>query len=122
VILDKGTLDAMSCKYSDVRGTQRVQQYLTTLAALGTPGRTVFVLTSANFTRLEVGGVLGAAGWDYVEHVAYPRFAFGGGSGTHVNTTLYRLRENGHASEMRCDTIEAVTCTMGSSAGSAEFR
>ena len=93
VIMDKGTLDALSCKFDDLRGTRLVQQYLATLAGLGTPGRAVFVLTSANFTRMELCGVLGAAGWEYVQHVPYPRFSFGGGSGTHVNTTLYRLRD-----------------------------
>ena len=92
VFLDKGTLDAMSCLYADHRGTKRVQRYLGVLASFGKPGHSVFALTTANFTRAELHGVMQAAGWEYVRHVKYPTFSFGGGTGGHVNTVLYRLR------------------------------
>lgn len=93
VFLDKGTLDAMSCLYADHRGTEQVQRYLGVIASLGKPGHSVFALTTANFTQDELGRVMQAAGWEYVKHVRYPRFSFGGGSGVHVNTVLYRLAE-----------------------------
>ena len=93
VFLDKGTLDAMSCLYADHRGTEQVQRYLGVIASLGKPGHSVFALTTANFTQDELGRVMQAAGWEYVKHVRYPSFSFGGGSGVHVNTVLYRLAE-----------------------------
>ena len=91
VFLDKGTLDALSCLYGDYRGTERIVVYLNSLARLGRQGVAVLALTCANFTRKELSEMMSDAGWEYVEHVKYRIFSFGGGSGEHVSTTLYRL-------------------------------
>ena len=91
VFLDKGTLDALSCLFEDHRGTKRIIVYLNSLARLGRRGVAVLALTCANFTRKELSAIMSEAGWEYVEHVKYRTYSFGGGSGEHVNTTLYRL-------------------------------
>ena len=92
VFLDKGTLDALSCLYDDHRGTARIHQYMGVLASLGKPGISVLALTSANFTRNETKELFLSTGWEFVKEVKYPTFSFGGGTGVHVNTMLYRLR------------------------------
>jgi ubiquinone/menaquinone biosynthesis C-methylase UbiE len=94
VFLDKGTFDAMSCLYDDYRGTVRMQTYVKTLARLGKPGKSVLCLTTANFTKKEIKDMFSASGWDFVNQVKYPVFSFGGGTGSHVNTLLYRLRDH----------------------------
>ena len=93
VFLDKGTLDALSCLFNDHNGTKRIERYLRALASLGKPGKSVLALTCANFTQSELKDLFFEAGWVFVQHVVYKTFSFGGGTGVHVNTMLYKFEE-----------------------------
>lgn len=94
VLLDKGTLDALSCLFDDARGTERIIAYGRALARLGKTGHTVLCVTSGNFSIEELNDVLSYAGWEYADHVKdYPTFQFMGVTGTHVRTVLYRLNK-----------------------------
>ena len=92
MLLDKGTLDALSCMFDDHRGTVKIIEYARALGRLGKVGSTVLCITSGNFSLAELSDVLRYGGWSLENHVRdYPTFRFMGITGTHVRTALYRL-------------------------------
>jgi SAM-dependent methyltransferase len=96
VVLDKGTLDALSLVVAagaEGDAVETIRKYVVALARLARGGG-VLIVTTANFTLHELDAVMTSAGWAYESKVEdYPTFRYGDIVGTHVRTLLFRKRK-----------------------------
>jgi len=87
IILDKGTFDAIALNSDKSHTTS----YVNAIRKLITEDDGIFVITSCNFTREELRKLFTTNGaFQYVKHVKYPTFKFGGKEGSTVATVAFR--------------------------------
>lgn len=98
VIVDKGTFDAISLN-PDFVGLEKVsktkiiadtfKQTLKTL--LATRKDSIFIITSCNWTSLELESIFGPE-FEVVGEIEHTKFVFGGKSGQDVSTLIFKLK------------------------------
>lgn len=98
VIVDKGTFDAISLN-PDFEG-EKVSKtriiadaFKNTLKTLLAPRDSLFIITSCNWTSLELGHIFGPE-FEAVGEIGHTKFVFGGKSGQDVSTLIFRLRKD----------------------------
>jgi hypothetical protein len=90
LILDKGTFDAIALHDN---GPRNREKYVAKLMQMMERDKTVFVITSCNFTATELKQIFPRDSFDVVGSIKYPVFTFGGSTGTKVTTIAFKLRK-----------------------------
>lgn len=97
VIVDKGTFDAISLN-PDFEGLEKISKtriiadtFKNTLKTLLDTGNSFFIITSCNWTSLELGHIFGPD-FEAVGEIEHTKFVFGGKSGQDVSTLIFKLK------------------------------
>jgi SAM-dependent methyltransferase len=84
VVLDKGTYDAISLSAQD----NACEQYRKNVHEMLHP-EGLLIITSCNWTRQELMDQFQTT-FEYVEHIPYPTFRFGGVEGQTISTVIFK--------------------------------
>jgi SAM-dependent methyltransferase len=95
VVIDKGTFDAISLGAIDnipggfsSKTSFFAHKYAQSLRSLCRKSHH-FIITSCNWTEQELVGIFGEVGYELVDRISHPSFAFGGSVGNTVCTVIF---------------------------------